>query len=47
MISGRIIGTMATEGTESTEQEDASIWFSVFSVPSVAESFVPMYIGLI
>jgi hypothetical protein len=25
--------TKATEGTESTEQEDASIWFSVFSVP--------------
>jgi hypothetical protein len=42
MISGRIIGTIATEGTESTEQEDASIRFSV---PSVA--IVPMYIDLI
>jgi hypothetical protein len=45
MIRVRNIGTIATEGAESTEQEDASIWFSVFSVPSVA--ITPMIIGLI
>jgi hypothetical protein len=38
------MGTIATEGTE---EEDASIWFSVFSVSSVAESFVPVFVGLI
>jgi hypothetical protein len=37
----------ATEDTESAEQEDASIWFSALSMLSMAESFVPMFAGLI
>jgi hypothetical protein len=47
LIDTSDFGTIATEAPESTELEDASIQPSVFSVTSVAESIVPMFVVLV